>query len=188
MRWMNRRASRAAAATVVIGTVVAAAWTGHSQEPEAPRPVSDAQELSELFAPAIPDLPQRPLIPPVTTTRPRDVKEDQPLEEQEDIPASASSPPDLVASDIKGISTMGEALQHFIGFIYQREQGNEFVQIVRVTEDVVILRSVYRRIDNTIQPGDAVHVVPIERFEGLALRRKFVAGAFRLVSDTLRAR
>jgi hypothetical protein len=84
---------------------------------------------------------------------------------------------------------MPDALRYFIGFTFQsepwtEEDGNDYVQIARVTDEVVILQRVRESMNNTFQNTGDYYVLPISRFHAVELDTTFTAAEGRqLVSD-----
>jgi len=79
---------------------------------------------------------------------------------------------DISPATVAAISTMSEALQHFVGFTFQHDawtaMDSQFVRIIRVTDEIVVLERGFRSGRGVTLNGDLIFV-PIGRFHTLEL-------------------
>ncbi|MEO2003540.1 MAG: hypothetical protein ABGY41_05540 [Candidatus Poribacteria bacterium] len=102
---------------------------------------------------------------------------DPPGQREPDPPTRSPELSDPSVSAVTDVSTMSEALQYFVGFRFRHEPWTRFetdyVEIVRVTEDIVVL---HRGTPNTttgerrIEFRSDVLIVPVDRFDTLEFK------------------
>jgi hypothetical protein len=109
-------------------------------------------------------------------------------------PTASEKPPpqsDPSMAEVTNVSTMAEALQYFVGFRFRHEPwtmfDTDYMEILRVTEEVVVMQRGTTRDSRTTLPGDVL-IVPISSFHTLVFDALGESTNRRLKADKLGVR